>query len=170
MPVANTITPIGTASAALNPSDPYLREAHQDGVGDSLRIQRFLGRNGYPVRVLELDRPGDEGSEAQAVLAAHGLGLDDLLVVLCGADRVLSNPGNAELGACQDITEPAEAGVVYGERQMQRFKSARFLSTHSRIHNHFQLHRHYQTANQHRSARGDAFRTWREVVGVASAA
>ncbi len=57
---------------------------------------------------------------------------------------------------------------------MQRFKSARyaqrFLSTHSRIHNHFQLRRHRLTANQHRSARDAAFRTWREVVGVASAA
>ncbi len=59
------------------------------------------------------------------------------------------------------------------ERQMQRFKSARhaqrFLSAHSRIHNHFQLRRHRLTADQHRAARDDAFRTWREVTGVASA-
>ncbi len=58
------------------------------------------------------------------------------------------------------------------ERQMQRFKSARharrFLSVHSRIHNHFQLHRHRLTANHHRAARDAAFRTWREVVGVAA--
>ncbi len=60
------------------------------------------------------------------------------------------------------------------ERQMQRFKSARhaqrFLSAHSHVHNHFQLHRHRLTANEHRARRDDAFRTWREVVGVASAA
>jgi putative transposase len=60
------------------------------------------------------------------------------------------------------------------ERQMQRFKSARhaqrFLSAHSRIHNHFQLRRHRLTADQHRAARDDAFRTWREVTGVAPAA
>jgi len=60
------------------------------------------------------------------------------------------------------------------ERQMQRFKSARhaqrFLSTHSRIHNHFQLRRHRLTADQHRAARDAAFRTWREVAGVAPAA
>ncbi len=60
------------------------------------------------------------------------------------------------------------------ERQMQRFKSARhaqrFLSAHSRIHNHVQLRRHRLTADQHRAARDDAFRTWREVAGVASAA
>jgi putative transposase len=60
------------------------------------------------------------------------------------------------------------------ERQMQRSKSARhaqrFLSAHSRIHNHFQLRRHRLTANEHRAARDAAFRTWREVIGVASAA
>jgi putative transposase len=60
------------------------------------------------------------------------------------------------------------------ERQMQRFKSARqaqqFLSSHARIHNLFQLRRHLLTANDHRTARDDAFRTWREVTGVALAA
>jgi len=59
------------------------------------------------------------------------------------------------------------------ERQMQRFKSARhaqrFLSAHSRIHNHFQLRRHRLTAHEHRAARDAAFRTWREIAGVASA-
>jgi len=60
------------------------------------------------------------------------------------------------------------------ERQTQRFKSARhtqrFPSAHSRIHNQFQLRRRCLTADQHRAARDAAFRTWREVVGVASAA
>ena len=57
---------------------------------------------------------------------------------------------------------------------MQRFKSARhaqrFLSSHSRIHNHFQLRRHRLTAAAYRTARDAAFRTWREVTGVAAAA
>ena len=60
------------------------------------------------------------------------------------------------------------------ERQMQRFKSARhaqrFLSAHSRIHNHFQLRRHRLTADQHRAVRDTAFRTWREIAGIAAAA
>ncbi len=59
------------------------------------------------------------------------------------------------------------------ERQMQGFKSARhaqrFLSTHSRIHNHFQLRRHRMTATEYRTARDAAFRTWRDVTGVARA-
>ena len=58
------------------------------------------------------------------------------------------------------------------ERQMQRFKSARhaqrFLSTQGRIHNHFQLRRHRLSAAEHRTAREDALRTWREVAGVAA--
>ena len=60
------------------------------------------------------------------------------------------------------------------ERQMQRFKSARhaqrFLSSHSRIHNHFQLRRYRLSATAYRTARNAAFRTWREVTGVAAAA
>ncbi len=56
---------------------------------------------------------------------------------------------------------------------MQRFKSARhaqrFPFTHGRIHNHFQLRRHRLTADQHRAARDAAFRTWREVAGMAAA-
>ncbi len=47
------------------------------------------------------------------------------------------------------------------ERQMQRFKSARyaqpFLFSHARIHNHFQLRRHRLSAHQHRAARDVAF-------------
>ena len=60
------------------------------------------------------------------------------------------------------------------ERQMQRFKSARhaqrFLSTHSRIHNQFQLRRSCLIADQRCAARDAAFRTWREVAGVAPTA
>ena len=58
------------------------------------------------------------------------------------------------------------------ERQMQRFKSARhaqrFLFAHSRIHNHFQPSRHRLTADQHRAARDQALRTWRDLAGVAA--
>ncbi len=87
--------------------------SRHDGVGDSLRIQRFLSRNGYPVRVLDVDKPGGEGKEARTVLATHGFGTDDLPVVACGPNRVLRNPGNAELGACLGLTEAIEPGVVF---------------------------------------------------------
>ncbi len=87
--------------------------SHREGVGDSLRIQRFLGRNGYPVRHLEVERDGVEGDQARAVLDGYGFGQDDLPIVLCGPDRVLRNPDNAELGACLGITEDVAAGALF---------------------------------------------------------
>jgi len=58
------------------------------------------------------------------------------------------------------------------ERQMQRFKSARyahrFLSTHSRIHNHVQLRRHRLTATALRASRDAALQICRRVPAVAS--
>ncbi len=52
------------------------------------------------------------------------------------------------------------------ERQMQRFKSPGhaqcFLSAHSFIYGHFRSRRHRMTAGEHRAARAEAFRVWRE--------
>ena len=86
--------------------------SRQEGVGDSLRIQRFLGRNGYPVRVLDIDRPGTDGEDARRVLAAHGCGPDDVPVVVCAA-RVMRNPDNAALGAYLGLTEALEPDRVF---------------------------------------------------------
>ena len=73
-----------------------------------------------------------------------------------------------------DRVEAALPSTRRRERWMQRFESARhawrFLSAHGRIHNHVQLRRHRLSATDHRNARGAAFRTWREVTGVAAAA
>ena len=56
------------------------------------------------------------------------------------------------------------------ERQMQWFKSARHAQRFLSAHNHIQLGRHCLTADQQRAALNAAFRTWREVACVASAA
>lgn len=92
--------------------------SRHDGAGDSLRIQRFLGRNGYPVRVLDFDHAGSEGEEAKRLLDVHKLGSEALPVVVCGHDgagseRVLTAPSNAKLGACLGLTEILEPGRVY---------------------------------------------------------
>ena len=87
--------------------------SRRDGIGEALRIQRFLGRNGYPVRVLDVGHPGAEGEEARAVLSAEGLGADSLPVVVCGPGRVFTAPSNAELGLCLGLTEPIEEGAVF---------------------------------------------------------
>ena len=52
------------------------------------------------------------------------------------------------------------------ERQMQRFKSTghaqRFLAVHGLIYGHFRSPQHRMTAGEHRAARAEAFRVWRE--------
>ncbi len=87
--------------------------SRHEGVGESLRIQRFLGRNGYPVRVLDIDRPGAEGEDARTMLAVHGYGPDDVPVVVYGPGLALRSPGNAELGACLGLTEAPERDRVF---------------------------------------------------------
>ena len=60
------------------------------------------------------------------------------------------------------------------ERQMKRFKSAgqaqRFLSAHDPINNLFHFRRDHVPATQYRALRGQAFRAWAEVSGVAAVA
>ena len=94
----------------------------------------------------------------------------------CAAAKreVLPSVGRRQSRYLNNRAEVSHQPTRRRERQMQRFKSARhaqrFLSAHARIHNHFQLRRHRLTADQHRAARAAAFRTWREVAGVAAAA
>jgi thioredoxin reductase (NADPH) len=80
---------------------------------DGLRIQRFLGRNGYPVRALGLDAADGEAAEAREVLAANGLTLEDTPLVVCGPGRVLVRPSNRELGECLGISERLPADAVF---------------------------------------------------------
>jgi putative transposase len=60
------------------------------------------------------------------------------------------------------------------ERQMQRFKSPgqaqRFLFAHSFIYGHFRPRRHMMSAGNHRRARTEAFKNWREDTCVRDAA
>jgi len=56
------------------------------------------------------------------------------------------------------------------DRQMQRFKSRRqaqrFLSSHAMIYGHFRPRRHLMAAVQHRRARTEALRVWRQETCV----
>jgi thioredoxin reductase (NADPH) len=77
---------------------------------DVLRVQRFLGRNGYPVRVLDAD---DDQDEARTTLKKYGIGLEDHPIVIYGPGRVLRNPSNQELGVYLGISEPIDEATVY---------------------------------------------------------
>lgn len=75
---------------------------------DTLRLRRFLRRNGYPVRALE---PGEP--DAAALLAANGLSADAIPVVVCSPSQVLKNPSNQELGLCLGISEALPPEVTF---------------------------------------------------------
>jgi thioredoxin reductase (NADPH) len=77
--------------------------------GDTLRLHRFMTRNGYPVRLLE---PGVD-DEAERILAQHRCRLGDLPVVIHSRDRVLRNPRTPDLGVALGITESFDAETVF---------------------------------------------------------
>ena len=90
---------------------------------DTLRVQRFLRRNGYPAKTLYLGEGrsggGGEGGEAHAVLAKFDAGPDDVPLVLCwtggdGAHRsVLRRPSNLDVARCLGFLETPHADAVY---------------------------------------------------------
>jgi thioredoxin reductase (NADPH) len=85
-----------------------LLRSREAGVADALRSERFLARNGYPLRVLDAAE-----AEAVALLGANGLGPHDLPVVLCGAGRVLRRPSDLAPADYLGLTEPLEPGAVF---------------------------------------------------------
>jgi len=79
------------------------------GSADTLRIQRFLRRNGYPVHVRDTEKSPEAIEEAKS----HGLGLDDLPGVVTSRSRVLKNPSNRELAAAVGLIERLDPEAVY---------------------------------------------------------
>ncbi|MGF1551887.1 MAG: FAD-dependent oxidoreductase [Paracoccaceae bacterium] len=68
---------------------------------DTLRIERFLRRNGYPVRLLDT---GDD-PRAGEWLALSGIGADRLPAVLNVGDAALHNPSNFALARALGLVE-----------------------------------------------------------------
>jgi thioredoxin reductase (NADPH) len=78
---------------------------------DTQRLERFLTRNGYPHRLL--DTESDPG--AGGFLDCFSLSPDELPVVIVAGEKVLRNPGSAELADALGLTEvldPAHAWDV----------------------------------------------------------
>ncbi|MFG3203872.1 FAD-dependent oxidoreductase [Streptomyces sp. NPDC048192] len=77
---------------------------------DTLRVLRFLRRNGYPVTGVD----PTSGAGARQLLAHYGLeGRRDWPVVVYGPGRVLDNPGNQELARSLGICADLEPGTVF---------------------------------------------------------
>jgi thioredoxin reductase (NADPH) len=76
---------------------------------DTLRLQRFLTRNGYPHRLLDTESDPD----ADGFLACFKLTADQLPVVIAPGERVLRNPRDATLADDLGLTEMVDPEHVY---------------------------------------------------------
>ncbi|GIL39668.1 FAD-dependent oxidoreductase [Roseiterribacter gracilis] len=77
--------------------------------GETLRLERFLTRNGYPHRLLDTEIDPD----AEGFLDCFNLTADQLPVVITPDHRVLRNPPTAELADALGLTEQIDPSHVY---------------------------------------------------------
>ncbi|MGA7540215.1 MAG: FAD-dependent oxidoreductase [Steroidobacteraceae bacterium] len=77
--------------------------------GDTLRIQQFMQRNGYPYRLLDTESDAD----AAGFLSCFGLSEDQLPVVVLPGKVILRNPGNGELADALGLIEALDPDKVY---------------------------------------------------------
>jgi len=71
---------------------------------DTLRLRQFLTRNNYPYTSIDVD----EDASVQALLERFHIQVQDIPVVLCRGERVLKNPGNAQLADCLGLNPQFE--------------------------------------------------------------
>jgi thioredoxin reductase (NADPH) len=76
---------------------------------DTLRIERFLMRNGYPHRLIDTDRDAD----AQGFLDCFELTSAELPVVVTPDHTVFRNPSNAELADALGLAETIDPDITY---------------------------------------------------------
>ena len=79
------------------------------GTPELVRLQGFLGRNGYPYAVLD----SSTDAEARALLERTGVLSEELPLLVCPGGSLLKRPTDAEAGACLGITPRLDADRVY---------------------------------------------------------
>jgi thioredoxin reductase (NADPH) len=79
------------------------------GTPELVRLQGFLGRNGYPYTVLD----SSTDAEARALLERSGTLPDNLPILVCPSGSLLKRPTDAEAGACLGITPKLDPEKVY---------------------------------------------------------
>jgi thioredoxin reductase (NADPH) len=75
---------------------------------ETLRLQNFLGRNGYPMRIFDTDLDPAGGG----MIEAFSLTQDDLPVVIYGS-TVWRNPSNAAIAEALGIAEIVDPNALY---------------------------------------------------------
>lgn len=78
------------------------------GQADLVRLEGFLGRNGYPYTVLDV--ANDDG---RAVVERFGVDSDELPFMICPNGTVLKRPSDAETAICLGITPELDADTIY---------------------------------------------------------
>lgn len=76
---------------------------------DTMRLLRFLTRNGYPHRLLDTDG----GRDPEGLLGRFKVAASDLPVIIAPREEVLRNPSNAQLADKLGLTEPFDANTVF---------------------------------------------------------
>jgi thioredoxin reductase (NADPH) len=77
--------------------------------GDTLRLQGFMTRNGYPHRVLDTERDKD----AEGFLQCFDVKMDELPVVILPGEVALRNPSTVALADALGLIETLDATTVY---------------------------------------------------------
>lgn len=78
------------------------------GKAELVRLEGFLGRNGYPYTVLDVS--SDDG---RAVVERFGINSDELPFMICPDGTVLKRPSDAEAAACLGITPDLDPDTIY---------------------------------------------------------
>jgi thioredoxin reductase (NADPH) len=79
------------------------------GTPDLVRLQGFLGRNGYPHTVLDATNDAD----GRAVVERFGVLPDELPLMVCPNGTVLKRPTDSEAGVCLGMTPELDPERVY---------------------------------------------------------
>ncbi|MGO9486078.1 MAG: FAD-dependent oxidoreductase, partial [Rhodomicrobium sp.] len=78
------------------------------GSADVVRLQGFLGRNGYPYTVLDAT-----DAEGRALVERFGVHPSELPLMVCPNGKVLKQPTDAQAGVCLGITPELDPKKVY---------------------------------------------------------
>jgi thioredoxin reductase (NADPH) len=81
----------------------------EPGSHDLVRLQGFLGRNGYPYTVLD----ATNDAEGRAVVERLGVLPGELPLMLCPNGSILKRPTDAEAGLCLGLTPELDPEKVY---------------------------------------------------------
>jgi thioredoxin reductase (NADPH) len=75
----------------------------------TLRIQQFLGRNGFPYAFLD----ADNDPSVAALLERFHVAIDEIPVVICRGEQVLRNPSNEMLADCLRMNPEMDEARVH---------------------------------------------------------